>query len=109
MVLGSFAFRLGARYDGVRVYQVGRAVSLAANFTGIAILVFGMAVGALPLDIAIRQEHGLHRIIELLNRALGDQAFGIEPSVDVFAEGLVLGGIRSVVIVELDMETMEVA
>ena len=34
----SLAFWLGARYDRVRVYQVGRAVSLAADFAGIAIL-----------------------------------------------------------------------
>ena len=54
--------------DRVRLDQVGRAVRLAADFAGIAVLVLAVAVRAFALDETIRQEHRLDRIVELLDR-----------------------------------------
>jgi hypothetical protein len=68
-----------------------------------------VAVRALALDITVRQEHLLDRVVELLDRTPGDQVFRIEMVVDVLAECLVLRGIRGVVVVECHMEAGEVA
>jgi hypothetical protein len=68
-----------------------------------------VAVRAFALDVAVRQEHLLHRIIELLDRTPGNQPFIVQLAVDVLAEGLVLRGIGGVVVVEPDVETGKVA
>ena len=60
--------RLRAGHDRVRLDQVGRVVGLAADLAGVAVLVLAVAVRAFALDEAVRQEHLLDRIVELLDR-----------------------------------------
>ena len=57
----------------IRVLQVGRRVDRAAGLAGVAVLVGGAAPGTLALDVAVRQEHRLHRVEELLHLADVDQ------------------------------------
>ena len=59
--------RFGTRNGAVRFNQLSGRIHSPADFAGIAILVFGVALGALALDITIRQEHALDGVIELLD------------------------------------------
>ena len=47
--------------------KIGRRVDDAAHLASVGVLILRVAVGALALDIAIRQEHLLDRIVELLD------------------------------------------
>ncbi len=85
VVLGALAHRRGARQRRVRIDQVGRRVDGAAVLAGIAVLILRMADRAFALDVAIRQEHLLHRVVELLDRLAVDQARRLELAVDVAA------------------------
>ena len=74
-----------ARDGRVGIFQIGRSVEDAARFAGIAILVLRAAFRAFTPDIAIRQEHLLHRIVELLDGLRGDERRHAvaQPAVDV--------------------------
>ena len=109
VVLGGAPLGLGAGDHRVGVVQLGGGVGGAADFARVAVLVLGAALGAFALDVAVRQEHLLDRIVELLDRAHGDEVARLELQVDVFTEGPVLGRIRRMVVVEADQETVEVA
>ena len=63
--------RAGERRVGV--LEVRGRVHRAAHLAGIAVLILGAAFRALALDVAIRQEHALHRIEELLDRLRVDE------------------------------------
>jgi hypothetical protein len=109
VVVGGAQLRLGAGHRRVRVLQFGRRIGRAAGFAGVAVLVLGAALGALALDEAVGQEHGLDRIVELLDGAHLDQAGGLQLAVDVFGVVPVLVGMRGVVVVEGDVEAGEIA
>ncbi len=104
VVVRGAKLRLGAGHGRIRVLQLGRRVGRAAGFTGVAVLVLGPALGALALDEAVGQEHGLDRVVELLDRAHFNQAGGLELAVDVLGIMPRLVGMRRVVVVEGHME-----
>jgi hypothetical protein len=109
VVLAGASLRCGAGHHRIRVLQFGRRIGGAAHFARVAVLVLRAALRALALDEAVRQEHFLHRIVELLDRTLRDQIGGFQLAVDVFAEDAVLVRIGLVIIVETDHEAAEVA
>ena len=105
IMIGCFAHRLGARDARNKAHQIGRRVGRSAHFARIAVLILRAAIGAFALDEPIRQEHLLHRIVELLDRASrrsGPLAFRLVDSSD---SARVLRRMRRVVVVELDQES----
>ncbi len=52
----------------VRLDEIGRRVERAAVLARVAVLILGSALRAGALDVAIRQEHRLDRVVELLDR-----------------------------------------
>ena len=68
-----------------------------------------MALRALALDEAIRQEHLLDRVVILLDGAHLDQPCRLELAVDVVGAGAGFRRMGAVVIVEADVEAGEVA
>ncbi|MNS42569.1 hypothetical protein D3C72_749500 [compost metagenome] len=103
------AHRRGARHHRVRVLQVGRHVSRAAHLARVAVLVLGAALRAFALDEAVRQEHVLDRVEELLDIALGDQVLGLQGQVDLLAQLAVFFRVGAVVVVERHQEAVEIA
>ena len=91
----STGLRAGQRR--VRVLQVGRRVDRAAVLAGVAVLVLRAALRALALDVAVGQEHALHRIVELLDRlACRSSPAAFERAVDVLRQLDVLRRVRRV-------------
>ncbi len=109
VMLGGLAHRRGARHHRIRVLQVGRLVGRAAHLAGVTVLVLGAALRAFALDEAVRQEHFLDRVVELLDLAHVDQARLLELEVDALAQFAVLVGVGAVVVVERDQEVVEIA
>ena len=107
-VLGGLEHRRGAGQRRVRILEIGRRVDRAAVLARVAVLVLRPAHRALALDVAVRQEHLLHRIEELLDRARVDQARGLELAVDVLRQLDVLGRVGRMPVVEADEEAVEV-
>ena len=95
---------LGRRAGDRRVgmLQVGRRIGGAADLAGVAELVLGAALRALALDVAVRQEHALDRIVELLDGPGADQPAAGQRAVDALRELDVLRRVRRVRGVEAD-------
>ena len=93
----------------VRIPEVGRRVEGAAGFAGIAVLVLRPAFRAFALDVAVRQEDRLHRVVELLDRPGRDQRRHAvaQPAVDVLRQLDVLGRVGRMPVVEADVEAVE--
>ena len=108
IVLGAADDRRAAGQGGIGVDEVSGGVDLAADLAGVAVLVLGVAVGALALDVAVRQEHFLHRIEELLDGARGHQARRLQPPVDLLRQRRVLGRMGGVPVVEADVIAVQV-
>jgi hypothetical protein len=72
-------------------------------------LVLGAALRALALDVAVGQEHALHRVEELLDRLRLDEAVLAQREEYLRRELLVLLGMRGVEVVEADAEALVVA
>jgi hypothetical protein len=68
-----------------------------------------MAVRALALDVAVSQEHALHRVVELLDFLAVDEARLLEPRVDVLRELRILGGVGRVPMIEAEVKALQVA
>ena len=98
----------GAAEGGVGVFQVGRGVDGAAFLAVVAVLVLGAAFGAFALDEAVRQEHGLFRVEELLDGLGLDQAVGLEGTVDVLGQLVVFGAVGGVPVVKGDVKAVQV-
>ena len=109
VVLGGLQHRRRAGERRVRVLQVGRRVDAAAVLARVAVLVLGAADRTLALDVAIGEEHPLHRVVELLDRARVDEPGGLQPPVHVLRQRDVLRRVGRVPVVERDVEAFEVA
>ena len=99
--------RLGARDDRVGIDQVGRVVGLAADLARIAVLVLAVAVRAFALDEAIRQEHFLDRIVQLLHRPRFGVAGGDQRVPDAIGEIAIRRAVGRRVMVVRDAEIGE--
>ena len=108
VVLGAADDRRAAGQRGIGVDEVGGRVDLAADLAGVAVLVLGVTVGALALDVAVRQEHFLHRIEELLDGARGHQARRLQPPIDLLRQRRVLGRMGGVPVVEADVIAVQI-
>ena len=107
-VLGSLQHRARAGEGRVWIDEIGRRVHRAAHFARIAILIRRVAVGALALDVAVRQEHALDGIVELLHRLLVHEACGLQPGVNVLRQLRVLGRVGRVPVIEAQVKTLQV-
>ena len=94
------AYGLGAGERGVGVDQVGRRVDDAAVLAGIRVLILRVAVRTFALDVAIGQEHALHRIEELLHRLHIDEIRFPQSAIDLLRQLGVLRRMRRVPVVE---------
>src|SRR5690606_32265460 len=83
---------------------LGGRIGGAAGFTVVAVLVGCRAVRADALDVPVRQEHRLDRIVELLDRAPLDVPVGFQGSVEALRQLAVLGRMGGVVPVEVHPE-----
>ena len=108
VMLGLAQYRRGAGDDGARVLKLGRRIGRAAVLAVVAVLVRGAALRTFALDVALGQEHLLHRIEGLLDLARGDQALAVQRPVDRFRQRAVFGRMRRVVMIEADAEGLEV-
>ena len=108
VVLGGLEHRLGAGQRRVGVLQRGGGVHAAAVLAGVAVLVLGAAVRALALDVAVGEEHALHRVVELLDRLDVHQTRRLQLAVDVLRQLGVLRRVRRVPVVERDMEALQI-
>ena len=108
-MIGTAQFRPRAGQHGIGLDQVGRRIGRAADLAVVAVLVLRATLRAGALDVAVGQEHALHGIVELLDRARFDEAFGLQRAVDRLRQLDVLGRIGRVPVVEADVEAVEVA
>ena len=108
IVLRAFQHRRRARQGRVGVLQFGGRIHRAARLTAVAILVFGAALGALALDEAVRQEHGLVGVEKLLDGARLDQARRLEVFVDGLSQLMVFRPIGGMPVVKRDVKAIEV-
>ena len=93
---------------GIGPHQVGGGIGRAADFAGIPVLVLRPALRAFALDVAVRQEHLLHRIVELLDGTDVDQPRRLQLAVDIFRIEARFVGMGGVVVVEGDVESGEI-
>src|ERR1700738_4437786 len=100
-MLGSFQDRSRAGKGGVGILQFHRGVDRAALLAGIAVLVLGTAVRAFTLDVAVREEHSLYGVVELLPRLRIDEPRRLQLAIDVLRQLDVLGGVRRMPVVEI--------
>ncbi len=107
-MVGAFQHRLGAGEGRIGFDQVGGGIHRAAVLAVVAVLVLGVAARAFALDEAVRQEHVLLGVEELLDGARLDQARGLQVAVDLAGEFMVLGRVRAVPVVEADVEALQV-
>ncbi len=108
-VLGLPQHGLGAGEGRVRVLEVGRGVDRAAVLAGVAVLVLGAAFRALALDVAVGEEHLLHRVEELLDGLRVDEAGLLQGEEDLLGELGVLRRVGGVEVVPADAEALVVA
>ncbi len=108
VMLGDAPLGRGAGQRRVRILQLGCFVDGAAMFAGVAVLIRRAAARALALDVAIRQEHCLDRVVELLDRAHVDQAGVTQAAVDRLRQLDVLGRVGAVPVVETDVKAVQI-
>ena len=108
VVLGFFVHRRGTGDRRAGIDQLSRGIGGATGFAVVAVLVFGLALGAGALNEPVRQEHVLFRIERLGNLAGGDVAVFLQLAIDVFRELAVLFGVGGVIVVEADVKTTEI-
>ena len=113
-VLRGLQFRLGTRQGRERVDQVGGGVNRTAHLAVVAVLVFGVALGALAFDEAVGQKHVLLRVKELFDRAHLDQRATIgrrnvaQVTVNLAGQLVVFWRVGAVPVVELDVKTVQI-
>ena len=93
---------------GVGFDQLSGGVDRATDFTAIAVLVFGVALGALTLDVAIGQEHAFDWIVKLFDGAGINEACGSQCAVDVLSQLDIIWRIRAVPVVEFNVKAVQV-
>ncbi len=98
----------GAGKCGIRVLEFGGRVHRPAYLAGVAVLIGRAALGALPFDVAVGQEHALDRIEKLLDVAHRNQAVLAQRAVDVLRELMVFRRVGVVPVVEADVKAVEV-
>jgi len=98
----------GAGQHGEGMDQLGGRVDRAADLAGVAVLVLGVALRAFALDEAVRQEHGLLGVEELLDGFHLDQLVLAQRPVDLLGQLVVLRAVGGVPVVKGDVEAIEV-
>lgn len=99
-----FHDRSGTGYRRARIDQLGWAVGGATGVAVVAVLVFGLTLGAGALDESVRQEHGLFRIEQLGNSLALDITVVAQFEVDLAGQLAVLFAVGAVIIVKGNIE-----
>ena len=111
IVLRILQLWLGAGEGREGVDQVRGRVDRAAHLAVVAVLVFGVALGALAFDVAVGQEHVLLGVEELLDGAHFNQAaIGAVAQVAVNLAGQlgVFGRVGAVPVVKADVKAIQI-
>ena len=108
-VIGRAEFGRRAGQRAGRVDEIGGRVRRAALLAIVAVLILGLTLRARPFDKAIRQERARLRIVELRHGLLGDVPALAERGPDLMTEFAVRLAIGAAVVIELDIESGEVA
>ena len=109
-----FEFWRHARERRKRVDQVGGRIDRAAHFAVVAVLVFGVALGALALDVAVGQEHVLLGVEELFDGAYLNQRATLvsrdvaQVAIDLAGQLGVFGRVGAVPVVKADEKAFEI-
>ncbi|MPM91494.1 hypothetical protein SDC9_138625 [bioreactor metagenome] len=100
--------RLRARERGVGVDQLGRRIHRTTHLAVVAILILGMATRALTLDEAIRQEHVLLGVEELLDGARFDEPSLLQVQIDLLGQLVVLRAVGIAPVIEGNVKAIEI-
>ena len=103
-MLGRLQYRRRARDCRVWTDEVGRRVQRAAVLAGVAVLILGAAFRAFAADIAVRQEHFLDRVEELLDRLGVDQPGVAELAIDVMRQREIGRRVGAAPVIEAEMK-----
>ena len=113
-MLRGFELGLGARQGRERVDQVGGGVDCATHLAVVAVLILGVALGALAFDEAVGQEHVLLRVKELLDGAHFDQRAAVgsadiaQVAINLAGQLVVFGGVGAVPVVKGDVKAIQI-
>ncbi|EYH86723.1 hypothetical protein SEEH4403_21507 [Salmonella enterica subsp. enterica serovar Heidelberg str. N4403] len=93
-VLGVTHYRRRAGHHGFRLDKFGRAVSCAADFTVIAVLVRGFTFRAGAFHKSVRQEHAFFRIVELRDSAVLNKTVLFQARINQLGQLAILVAVR---------------
>ena len=96
------------RQDRHRIGKIGGAVGRAADLAVVTVLIRCPAARTRSLDVAIRQEHLLHRVVCLGDVLARDVPGLLQPRVDQLGARAILRRVGGVVVVERDREVPKV-
>ena len=107
-MLGFFQDRLGTGEGRIGILQIGWRIDCTAVLAGVAVLVLGGTLRTFALDVAIRQEHALDRVEELLDFFRYDQFRGLELFIYVLRQRDVFRRMGRVPVVEAHQKMLPV-
>ena len=93
---------------GVGTNQLGRAVHGTTHFAVVAVLVFGVALGTLAFDEAVRQKHVLFGVKKLGDDAGLDQPGGFQVAVNLLCQFVVFRSVGGVPVVKTDVKSVQI-
>ena len=98
--------RLGQSRVGVD--QVGGRVDCATGLARVAVLVLGVAFGALALDVAVWQKHAFDGIKKLFDLACFDQSGFAQLAINTLRQLDILGRVSRVPVIKFNMKALQI-
>ncbi len=108
-VFGITHYRRSTRNYRFRLDQFSRAVSRAADFTVIAVLIWRFTFRAGAFYKTVRQEHAFFRIVQLRDSAVFNKTVLFQASIDKLRQLAVLFAVRRVIVVIADVKACEIS
>ena len=108
VVRGRTQFRARTRKRRIGIDHLSGRIDGRALFAVVAVLVGSAAARAGALDEAVREEHALHGVVELLYILRVDEACGFEAAVDLLRERVVFLRVGRTPVVVADVKAVEV-
>ncbi|CCK07695.1 FIG00733114: hypothetical protein [Cronobacter sakazakii 696] len=100
--------RRGAGNDRFRLDKLRRAVSRAADFAVIAVLIRGFTFRAGAFYKTVRQEHAFFRVVELRNGTVFNKAVLFQASINQLRQHAVFVAVRRVIVVIADVKARKI-